>query len=337
MITERGGMTIERAPKDRDNPYGMLRRAAFDGSTLTFDERGLLAYILMKPDNWKANIKDLMREGGIGREKVYKIINGLIAKGYAKREEVRGERGRFLGINTKFHEMPILENPEAENPLPEKPSAAKSEAGNQHHNNKGLIPTTDSIPITDEPPMTDLEKEAPDGAPAVAEPQKLSDHPAIKAYREFVERFPNKAQMKLIAETNPPIANWIRAVRTWIGRGNKPTNIEGMLEWALNPSLMERFSGNSNTRETMRNRGAQAQPDVQDSKSNGWHPSVPKDYYNEKGEYTGGWDSDELAAYNAARAAGDLELAGSIAREGTRKRKERMSQMQGHGLDNRRP
>lgn len=139
--------TIERASKNRDNPYGMLRRATFDGSQLTFEERGVLAYILMKPDNWKANIKDLMREGGIGRNKTYDIINGLIAKGYAERTENRDSKGHFQGSLIKFHEEPLPVNP-----LPEKRDTDKRDTVNplpvnRDHNNKGETPITESTPI----------------------------------------------------------------------------------------------------------------------------------------------------------------------------------------------
>ena len=76
---------IVRATKDKDNPYKQVRRATFDGSNLSFEARGVLAYILMKPDDWETNIGDIMREGNIGREKAYRIVNELIEHGYAER------------------------------------------------------------------------------------------------------------------------------------------------------------------------------------------------------------------------------------------------------------
>lgn len=142
-----------------------------------------------------------------------------------------------------------------------------------HHMNGG-------VHVAEREEGTNIKKEPNKNKPneevsAAAQPApKPSDHPAVKAYREIVERFPSKAQMKMIAETDPPIGNWIRAVKTWIGRGHKPINIEGMLEWALNPALMERFSGNTNSKETMRN-GREAdngQHVGPDENGRGWYP-----------------------------------------------------------------
>lgn len=133
---------IERAPKNNDNPYGMLRRAAFDGSGLSFEARGVLAYILMKPDNWKTNITDLMREGDIGRDKAYGIVNELIDKGYAERVEDRDIKGNFAGTTIKIHEQPLPENPDTD-----LPDTVQPHTENTEHNNKGILPITDQLPI----------------------------------------------------------------------------------------------------------------------------------------------------------------------------------------------
>lgn len=104
------------------------------------------------------------------------------------------------------------------------------------------------------------EKSAADAAP-VAPPQpkrrpsprkkpepqpetpKDADHPAVKVYRDLHKINPSKAQMQIIAQHDPPLDTWIRAVSTWAARGYNPKNVEGMLEWALNPAKMERNSG----------------------------------------------------------------------------------------------
>lgn len=117
-----------------------------------------------------------------------------------------------------------------------------------------------------------------------AAPLKPSAHPAVQAFRELQSRYPNKLQMDMIVQANPDLTNWIRAVKTWIGRGNKPTNVEGMLDWAMNPSLMERFSGSNTNNMTIRNGKG-----VEDG---------------QVGENTG-YNSEEIAAVRAARRNGD--------------------------------
>jgi hypothetical protein len=55
---------------------------------------------------------------------------------------------------------------------------------------------------------------------------------AVEAYREVRERYPNKAGMLLIdAAGITDLELWKKCVAVWIGRGYKPTNIDGMLSW----------------------------------------------------------------------------------------------------------
>lgn len=68
----------------------------------------------------------------------------------------------------------------------------------------------------------------------VADPK---EHPLVAAYREWHRRWPTHAQMRMIIESNPPLQQWHEAMRAWSGKGYKPTNIQGQLEWAHNPSL----------------------------------------------------------------------------------------------------
>ena len=65
------------------------------------------------------------------------------------------------------------------------------------------------------------------------------DHPAVQAYHDIHNRWPQTAQMALIAERNPPIGEWVRALRAWAGKGYNPANIAGILEWAENPNRLE--------------------------------------------------------------------------------------------------
>lgn len=68
---------------------------------------------------------------------------------------------------------------------------------------------------------------------------RLVDHPLIRAYCDFHQENPTIAQMKLIIEANPPLDNWVRAMRSWNGLGYRKVNIARQLQWALNPALIE--------------------------------------------------------------------------------------------------
>lgn len=225
---------IHRCAKDKDNPYKAVSRAPFDGSALSFEARGALGYILMKPDDWEINVPDLMREGGIGRDKAYKIIEELIAAGYAERIEARDRGGKFGGSDIHIFEAtkgtqadadtpaPLPEKPDTVNPHTDKPDTVQPDTENQEQTNKGKETKKGS------------NKKKGDGASAPTTPAP-KDHPAVMAYRDLHKRYPSTAQMQIISERDPPIGNWVRAIRAWAAAGFKPTNIEGMLEWAFEP------------------------------------------------------------------------------------------------------
>lgn len=119
--------TIERATKDADNPYRMISRAAMEDERLSFESRGVLAYILVKPDNWRVHVADLRKAGNVGRDKIYRILNELIAFGYVVRDVERNKDGTLGDTVYRVNEKPTFvpepspEKPEMAEPLPEKP------------------------------------------------------------------------------------------------------------------------------------------------------------------------------------------------------------------------
>jgi hypothetical protein len=74
--------TIIRASHGKQNPYFQMLRTTAQDSRLSFESRGLIAYLLSKPDHWEINKDDLMREGDIGRTKMKRIIDELTQARY---------------------------------------------------------------------------------------------------------------------------------------------------------------------------------------------------------------------------------------------------------------
>jgi hypothetical protein len=91
MTKKQRPQTIIRAPRNKDNPYFACRRASAQDGQLSFEARGVLWYLLSKPDNWEIKVEDLRKEGGIGRTKVYKLIQELTDHGYLMSEQSRPE------------------------------------------------------------------------------------------------------------------------------------------------------------------------------------------------------------------------------------------------------
>lgn len=84
--------TIRRSGESKC--FSMARELA-QHRGLSFEARGLMAYLLSKPTNWQAKLTDIEKEGNIGREQRRRIIGELEKAGYIERKQLRDEQGRI--------------------------------------------------------------------------------------------------------------------------------------------------------------------------------------------------------------------------------------------------
>lgn len=140
---------IIRGIRDSDNLFFVSPRAAAQDRELSWESRGMLWYLLSKPDDWVLQPKDLMQ--GCGRDKVYKVLAELIAHGYIVREEVRGDNQKFVEFIYRVYEKPLPENQELgakgeTEPLPDSPDTALPDTANTDITNKENNTDKDSAP-----------------------------------------------------------------------------------------------------------------------------------------------------------------------------------------------
>jgi hypothetical protein len=93
---------IVRSPRPVSNFYLLDKRISED-RRLSWAARGLLIYVLGKPDNWRVSIPDLVKEVAgsekpTGRDGTYTLIDELIKAGYLRREQMRWENGKIAGV-----------------------------------------------------------------------------------------------------------------------------------------------------------------------------------------------------------------------------------------------
>ena len=82
-----------------------------DGS-ISFRARGLLVWLLSKPDGWSVRSEVIAAATTEGRDAVRSALNELEKAGYIKREKARDEMGRWVTFSN------IYESPGPENPAP---------------------------------------------------------------------------------------------------------------------------------------------------------------------------------------------------------------------------
>lgn len=97
--------TTIRAPRNSERPYFSVARKTAQDSSLSFEARGVLIYLLSKPDDWKVLIGDLMREGKFGRDKAKTILKELRTAGYIETENTHNKEGKFSGKVDRIFEV----------------------------------------------------------------------------------------------------------------------------------------------------------------------------------------------------------------------------------------
>ena len=101
---------ITRAPRPTSNFY-LLDKAISEDKRLGWAARGLLVFLLGKPDNWTVSPAALVNETakamrGTGRDGVYAILKELKDAGYLRTVGARADGGVFAGADYIVCESP---------------------------------------------------------------------------------------------------------------------------------------------------------------------------------------------------------------------------------------
>lgn len=114
---------------EKRDKFTVISRKLLEDKRLKWSTRGILAYLLSKPDNWVLQIVDLKKNGDLGRDAVYDRIKQAIEYGYISRIALRNENGRMYGVEyivREYPDKPYPENQYAVKPDSEKPDTAKT-------------------------------------------------------------------------------------------------------------------------------------------------------------------------------------------------------------------
>lgn len=101
--------TIIRVQKNRQNPYVMIRNALFEDPALSWKAKGLLGYVLSRPDDWQIHVRDLMLRSTDGRDSVYAALRELKVRGYVQETVQRHARGFIMAREYVVFEEPQLD------------------------------------------------------------------------------------------------------------------------------------------------------------------------------------------------------------------------------------
>lgn len=130
--------TTIRTPKHEGSKFVAISRDTAQDSLLSFEARGVLFYLLSKPNDWIAQPKDIQNAGGlkpngkprIGRDKAEQILRELRAAGYLVVEYERDEYGKFICKTERLYEETLLSKEDREAATLKTRYPANPETGN---------------------------------------------------------------------------------------------------------------------------------------------------------------------------------------------------------------
>ena len=129
-------MSIIRAPRPEGNFY-LLNKAISEDRRLSWAARGVLVFLLGKPDHWRVSPTHLRGETAecskpTGRDGIYGLLDELIKAGYVRREQPRTEAGvlgevTYLVSESPLPYSPYPAGPHTAEPLPANPTLVSIE------------------------------------------------------------------------------------------------------------------------------------------------------------------------------------------------------------------
>lgn len=114
-------MSIIRAPRPEGNFYILDKRISED-CRLSWAARGLLVYLLGKPDHWVVSVQALINETSgarikSGRDAVWALLGELMTAGYCQRVQSRNDDGTMGGMNYMISESASFVQPHQDQPF----------------------------------------------------------------------------------------------------------------------------------------------------------------------------------------------------------------------------
>ena len=172
--------------KKKKNDYFMALNAPFNDENLSFGARGVLAYLLSKPDDWQVFNEDLYSQSPASRTAVDRMLKELKDNGYLRRFQVPNEKGHRVWVteiyedremNPKWNDSSNGEGgkvdhyPKERFPTVGKPERRKTRQSVDQQSENPNVGKPDDIPITDS--NKGLNKQITNKTTASAKPEPL--------------------------------------------------------------------------------------------------------------------------------------------------------------------
>lgn len=149
-------MSIIRVKKDKHHPYLIMNKTGLNDKRLSLKAKGLLCYLLSKPDNWYIDTKELAANSSNGIKSILSTIKELVHYTYIQKLQFRNNNGQY-----SYYHYLVFENPQQLNSIktttsPKRPfrfpDKRLSDNSTLLSNNKDISNNTATAPSLKHPP-----------------------------------------------------------------------------------------------------------------------------------------------------------------------------------------
>jgi hypothetical protein len=100
-------MPILRVKKEQRRSYVIMDTRPLSDPRLSWKAKGILAYLLGKPNDWTVRVRDLVKRSPDGDYAVQSGLDELMEFGYVTREQHRTDAGKFAEVEYIVREAPL--------------------------------------------------------------------------------------------------------------------------------------------------------------------------------------------------------------------------------------
>jgi hypothetical protein len=97
---------IFRTVHNAENPFAQVHKYLINDKSISFKAKGIMLYLLSKPDDWQVYETDIRNHATDGQTSVSSGIEELMEAKYLERSRIRNEKGHFKGYEYKVYEVP---------------------------------------------------------------------------------------------------------------------------------------------------------------------------------------------------------------------------------------
>lgn len=241
--------TIIRVEKNKDNPFVMIDRRPLEKPYMSWKAKGLLAYLLSRPDNWSINFGDLVKRSTDGEYATRAAAKELQDTGHLEVKRHTNEKGQVIQYEYIVHEYPLRGFPQVGNP----------NVGNLDINNNDINKKDNSNIVGASAPKQEpvYEPCTEDGLEIPKKKKKTSkavkDVYEIELYKSAIypRRSVDEAIRDIIIEAIGKVEHRLKRTATlddikpfyseWVLRGYNKYSAKWLTQWAVNGVIPEAY------------------------------------------------------------------------------------------------